>query len=285
MNDTDEIGKFAAMLSCIEIGLGSFLHGLKIPFSGTVLSLNQIFILSYASIKISSLKSPSYISISSAILKSLSPAGKKLTPMLAISLQGLLFNLGLFIFGNNFIGRVLGAAMASSWSLIQPFLIYLVLFGEDLLFILQYFEKKFLTHLPGQSITIVVLSFFLLKGLIAIIMVIFSHKINERNFKAYLQWSRNIKPTFKQAPSAFKGAIKDVTHPLFIGSILLVSVFYFYAKSSWSIILWKSLRPLACGFIIFYLVRKFPIDWVLSRIKSPRLKAVIAKAHQEVAKY
>ena len=41
----DHIGNQAGALSLIEIGLGSFLHGLKIPFSGQFLSLNQGFFL------------------------------------------------------------------------------------------------------------------------------------------------------------------------------------------------------------------------------------------------
>ena len=36
---------YAMQLSLTEIGLGSFLHAFRIPFSGFLLSLNQCFIL------------------------------------------------------------------------------------------------------------------------------------------------------------------------------------------------------------------------------------------------
>ena len=75
----------AALLSGSEIGLGSVLHGLKIPFSGHFLSLNQGFILSRATIKSKNVKNSKFIPISisniSSLLKTLAPAGKKLTPL------------------------------------------------------------------------------------------------------------------------------------------------------------------------------------------------------------
>src|SRR5690606_26328753 len=116
----EEIGKKAALLSSIEIGLGSILHGLRLPLAGHLLSLNQGFILTRATLEIEDSKSPALISATSAILKSLSPAGKKLTPMLALSVQGQLFNLGPLLLGNNPVGRSLGMILLCIWGFIQP---------------------------------------------------------------------------------------------------------------------------------------------------------------------
>ena len=96
-DNTEEIGKQIASLALIEVGLGSLLHSLKIPLSGHFLSLNQTAFLSRSSFKLNSKKAPLEISLTASILKSLSPAGKKLTPMLAIAAQGLLFYIGIMI--------------------------------------------------------------------------------------------------------------------------------------------------------------------------------------------
>lgn len=46
--EVEILGREAAALSLVEIGLGSILHGLKMPFTGYFLSLNQGFFLSRA---------------------------------------------------------------------------------------------------------------------------------------------------------------------------------------------------------------------------------------------
>src|ERR1700733_6107373 len=95
-----DIGAFYAMqLSLMEVGLGSLLHVFHIPFSGFFLSLNQCFVLnrallfSIASGSTAGRFIPMTVSNTAAIIKTLSPYGKKFTPMLAISMQGLLFNI------------------------------------------------------------------------------------------------------------------------------------------------------------------------------------------------
>ena len=98
-------GFYAGTLSLAEIGLGSLLHGLKIPLTGTFLSINQALFLTRL-VKLNRNQPdartlPFQVSNITALLKSLSPAGKKLLPMLAIASQGLLFTLGTIVFGAN----------------------------------------------------------------------------------------------------------------------------------------------------------------------------------------
>ena len=87
---TDRVGTYAANLSLIEVGLGSVVHGLKLPFGGQVLSINQCVILSHAARRLGINAKTGVFTISTiaATLKSLSPAGNKLGPMLSISMQG-----------------------------------------------------------------------------------------------------------------------------------------------------------------------------------------------------
>src|SRR5688572_22233186 len=130
------VGRHAALLTVVEVGLGSLLHGLRIPLSGQILSCNQGFLLCRAVKEAGpderSRFLPATISNVAALLKSLSPAGKKLTPMLAISSQGLLFSLGCILLGPNFLGCLLGISLLSLWAFAQPILIAYVLFGSVL---------------------------------------------------------------------------------------------------------------------------------------------------------
>ena len=118
------VSYYATIQSLVEVGLGSFLHAFHIPFSGHALSLNQGLILTQACQKTESRKeavtATNGIAIITAILKSLSPMGKRLTPMLAISMQGFLFSLGILILGNNILGMILGISLLSLWGFAQP---------------------------------------------------------------------------------------------------------------------------------------------------------------------
>src|SRR4051812_39288335 len=101
------VGKYSAALSLIEVALGSLLHAFYVPFSGNFLSLNQGFLLCRASVEAKERKLGRVgygISNVSAVLKSLAPAGKKLGPMLSLSMQGLLFSSGEILLGANLAG-------------------------------------------------------------------------------------------------------------------------------------------------------------------------------------
>ena len=142
----DIASRYAMQLSLMEIGLGSFLHSFHIPFSGFLLSLNQCFILNRALLHSQASLPPSpflpmAISTTAAIMKTLSPFGKKFTPMLALSMQGLLFNLGALIFGKNFLGRCIGSLLLSLWPMIQPALIYGIIYGSILLNMIDFYNQ------------------------------------------------------------------------------------------------------------------------------------------------
>ncbi len=144
------VGKYAAILSLIEVALGSVLHSFRIPFSGSFLSLNQGYLLCRASVeaKAKGMKSVSYsVSNVSAVLKSLAPAGKKLGPMLSLSAQGLLFFFGEFLLGSNLAGWMLGMALLGLWAFVQPLITYYLFFGGELFRALAYLLEKALPRI------------------------------------------------------------------------------------------------------------------------------------------
>jgi hypothetical protein len=272
-------GRYAALLSGIEIGLGSLLHSFRLPFSGQFLSLNQGLILARACHKSRgqswSGKTPSGISNVSAVLKSLSPAGKKLTPMLAISAQGNLFGLGVLIFGNNFIGLSVGMLMLSLWAFIQPLMIYLLLFGKNLVFMAEYFIDKISRVTPVHEETLIgiLVTIIMIKVVLGQVVLILSYYLSDQKFRLYEEKLLKARVKSKgQQLSPLKGALKDILNPLFLFSLILLGLFFFYSKSPWSVTIWGLLRPLAGGFILFYLIRVFPIDWLSEKMKEGKFK-------------
>lgn len=281
MKDVEKIGKYAALLSIIEIGLGSFLHSLKIPFSGHTLSLNQGFILTKASLETQESNSPALISTTSALLKTLSPAGKKLTPMLAISMQGQLFNLGTRIFGKNIIGHFIGMTLLCLWSFIQPLLIYLVLFGKDLVYMAQYFIKKINKVFPvtQEGLLSVIAIIVIIKVTLGIMAVIAAYKLKGKELTNYEKWAkkqgeRSKKKRVQSDAPIYALALRDLFNPLFIVSLVLTGIFYFYSRSDYSTLIWSLLRPVAAGYIIFLAIRIFPIERLADKMKEGKYKSL-----------
>jgi len=290
MSFTNKIGKKAALLSLMEIGLGGLLHSFKIPFSGHFLSLNQGFILSKSSLELKHKTAPASISSVAALLKSLSPAGKKLTPMLAISAQGLLFNLGIIIFGINPIGILLGMILLSLWAFIQPFLIYLLLYGKDLWFMLEYFTNKLskILSFEIENLLVVLGCFVAIKVLLAIIVGLSAFLVKEKTFYVYQNFlSRYKKIPYVKETNPYLGALKDLCNPLFILSFIIFMTFLINSHSHNAILYWYLLRPIALGYLIFLFLRVFPIEkitQVLKNSKFSNLGKVLESSLEEIKK-
>ena len=272
--NAEEIGKKAALLSIIEIGLGSVLHAFSIPFAGHFLSLNQGFILTRAAIESGDRRAPGIISSVAALLKSLSPAGKKLTPMLAIGMQGQLYNLGLLFLGNNGFGRILGMSLLCLWGFIQPLALYFLLYGKSLVEMAEYYASelsKVFNVTPDDFISILV-SLVVFKIICGVIVVILAQILKKKKIDQYETWLIS-----KHQPQEASGekknpwimAVKDLLSPGFLITWFMMIIFYFYSDHLWSADIWMLLRPVAIGYIIFVALRIFPVEriipWVSSR--------------------
>src|SRR3989339_120514 len=102
-----------------EIVLGSFLHNLKIPFSGNILTGIGIIIL----ISISYIWTEKGLiwraGLICAIMKTMSPSAVIFGPMIAIFSEAVLLELSLRLFGKTWFGFIIGAMLAMSWNLAQ----------------------------------------------------------------------------------------------------------------------------------------------------------------------
>lgn len=259
--------KRAVQLSIAEIGLGSIGHGFKIPLTGQVLSLNQLAFLLNA-INRDGLPKYSVFEISgiAAIMKSFSPAGKKLGPMLSIAMQGFLFWLGIVFLGLNVFGQMVGAVLLCLWSFIQPLITLFVIYGSDLISISEFYFKKVNEDYSfiATSVIYALVSVVILKVSIALGMVIYS-----RSYKKEITVMKD-GPAFvwrqfstQKSQNPVRAALKDLFKPLFLLSFILMIAFVWQMNGSFAQKIWLSLRPLAIAFILFYLLRS---NWVSKKL-------------------
>lgn len=280
-NAGERIGLEAALLSGVEVGLGSLLHAFRVPMSGQFLSLNQAFLLSRVTLDKttdSPRSAPFQISAIAALLKSLSPAGKKLTPMMAISAQGTLYNLGTWSLGRNLAGALLGALLLSLWAFVQPFLFLYLLYGETLVKVAQYYYTKFsqVVSFDSKRLLPVLFAVVALKLIFAVVVVAMAHWMSEHRYARYLKRLSTVSRRRHVAMadiSPGRAALKELFNPLFCFSLALTAFFFLYAEASASQVIWSLLRPVAVGFILFYLVRRaLGGDWI-ARLKETRWSA------------
>lgn len=269
----DKIALFSASLSLTEISLGGILHAFHIPFSGHFLSLNQIAILSSAakSFPQSNKTFASSISSISALLKSLAPIGKKLTPMLAIAMQGLLFNIGILIFGNRRLGRVMGAFLSSLWSFIQPAIIYTLIFGENIWAAFSHLNENFHklpfvpSFVPENFLSYLFLFTVVIKIATAILIALFVPQF----LKVTLGRMEKLSPS-KKGPlttiQIIKLSLKDLVRPLFLLSLSLVFLLFYFVDAPSELLFWALLRPIACGFLFFIAVRVLPMEKLVDKM-------------------
>jgi len=116
-----------------EIIVGSFMHNLRLPFTGTLLTFFSVSLL----IAFSQLWHERGLLVRAGILcalmKSISPSAVILGPMTAIFMEGLLVELSLIVFGRNFIGYILAGVLGLLSALLHKVITLSVTYGFDLL--------------------------------------------------------------------------------------------------------------------------------------------------------
>lgn len=121
----------------VEIILGSFLHNLKIPLSGMILSFISVWIL-IAFLQV--WKENGLIwraGMICALMKSISPSAFILGPMIGIFTEALLIEFFIFILGKNLFGFLIGGAFAVLSTILHKLVSLLILYGFDLIKILS----------------------------------------------------------------------------------------------------------------------------------------------------
>jgi len=125
----------AAMLgslwASVEIILGSFLHNIHMPFTGTFLaSLGVIIMIN--GYKLWPERGLFWrTALVTAAMKSISPSAIIFGPMIGIFMEGVILEICLRLFRGRWPGFILGGAIAVSWSLFQKIFVLLMTYGPD----------------------------------------------------------------------------------------------------------------------------------------------------------
>ncbi|MFA7493535.1 MAG: hypothetical protein WCZ43_08470, partial [Proteiniphilum sp.] len=130
----------AGLWAAVEIIAGSFLHNLKIPFSGTFLTLiSIILVIGFFQIW------PKYgiiwrAGLITALMKSISPSSVILGPMIAIAMEGFVMEFAVRLSGRNIIGYIIAGMLTMVGILVHKIVRLYLLYGWD---IFQIYEEMY----------------------------------------------------------------------------------------------------------------------------------------------
>jgi len=125
---------FGALWGVIEISLGSVLHAIKIPLTGLTLTTIGLLVALIGRLFVPKRGSTFFIGVIATVLKLFSIGNIVIGPMIGILTEALVAELILDIFPKpTRLAFILAIACATLWTLIQPFVTGLLIFGRDLL--------------------------------------------------------------------------------------------------------------------------------------------------------
>ncbi len=130
-----------SLWASVEIILGSFLHNLKVPMSGTILAFISVYLLvAFAQVwrELGLLWRAGLIC---ALMKSISPSALILGPMIGIFTEAVLLEIFIFLLGRNPLGYLVGGSLAVFSTILHKVVSLLILYGFDLIKILDSLYK------------------------------------------------------------------------------------------------------------------------------------------------
>lgn len=275
-DDWTRVGVFGAGAGGIEMTAGSALHGARVPLRGLALSSTQAVVMTYAGEGLGNRTRVVWVPFIAAGLKALSPAGNRLRPMLAITVQGLLFGGATRVLGWNGAGILAAGFLVGAWAAAQGLVLQYLLIGSDLLRAYDagvgWIAERWAVSIPGIATVLGV--WIALWGCTAAAVT-------------WLAWRRRSLPArvqamlergaagirWRESPPAWRRAaalgLRDLTRPVFWAPVGLVAAIVLAAGSPWERAFWIGARAIALGWVIFSLARAFNprafIAWLRGR--------------------
>ncbi|MGQ9621478.1 MAG: nucleoside-triphosphatase [Bacteroidales bacterium] len=154
-----------------EIIFGSFLHNLKIPISGTILSFIGVWILVAFQQFWKDRGLVWRAGLICALMKSISPSAIILGPMIGIFTESVIIELFIRILGRNYLAYIFGGSLAVLSTLIQKIINLIILYGFDLIKILDGLYKFIVKQIGMENVSpvyllIIITSLYLIAGAI-----------------------------------------------------------------------------------------------------------------------
>lgn len=277
-----------------EIVLGSFLHNLRVPFSGNILTAIALVVLISASYKWKENGLFWRAGVICALLKTMSPSAVIFGPMIAIFSESVLLELSTRLLGRTIPGYILGSALAMSWNLFQKIFNFIIFYGYNIVEVytnlMKYAEKQLFLKFDAVWAPIVfLLILYALFGVISAIIgirtgkKIISNSLSDSNFvhSANTQFSRQQKQNgFNH--SKFWLVLNVI---LIAGTLFLVGRIHFAVWAAmvfviatvWAVRYKRALRQIARPRLwIFFVVITMITAFVLTRMQSEPVSTVAA---------
>lgn len=115
-----------------EIVLGSFLHNLRVPFSGNMLTAIALVILIAVSYRWRQHGLYWRAGLICALMKAMSPSAIIFGPMIAIIMESVLLEVSVRLLGRTYLGFIIGSMLAMSWNLFQKIFNMVIFYGGNL---------------------------------------------------------------------------------------------------------------------------------------------------------
>ncbi len=271
--DWSRVGLYGAGSGGVEVTVGSALHGARVPLRGLALSSTQAAVMAHAGEGLGRRTRVVWVPFIAAGIKALSPAGSRVRPMLAITIQGILFALSSSLLGWNALGVGLGGALVGMWAAGQGVVLQYLLVGSDLLrayeAVVGWVYARWDVGMPGiiTAIAIWVLGWGLVAG--AVTLAVWRRRALPQRLRTMME--RGVMRVRLQRHAggrlaALSQAARDIARPVFWIPILLVVSILLLSGSPAERAFWVVARAGTVGFVLFSLVRMVDpprvVDWL-----------------------
>jgi nucleoside-triphosphatase THEP1 len=223
-----------------EIVLGSFLHNLRVPFSGNILTAIGIIILISISYTWTEKGLFWRAGLICAIMKTMSPSAVIFGPMIAITAEAFLIELFVRLLGRTYAGYTLGAMTAMSWNLFHKIISYIVNYGSNIVDVYTRLLSMAQKQLNMQSdiVWLPIIMLLVIYALFGLFAAIIGIKVGKKMLDqpAVIMSSKQNSINTKPVNSPKKEFNYSLVW-LFLDIILVISTFILLNKTSW--IIWS----------------------------------------------
>lgn len=261
------IGLFGSTAGSLEMTVGSALHAAKIPLRGLAMSSLQSAMMVFAGTGVSQPGRVVWVPFISGGLKSLSPAGNRVRPMIAIVMQGLLFGGAVQVLGWNFLSLGIAGALVGGWAALQGIALQYLLMGDELIkaydTVVLWLAEKW--QIAAPALPWLVGAWAAWHALVVAAITIAAWRLRRPPpalERLIAKESTRTPPAPDVATSVWGRRLREFGRWQFWLPLLVVAAILLGSGRSWESVAWLSLRFVAVGFVLITLVSLLrPARW------------------------
>jgi nucleoside-triphosphatase THEP1 len=298
--DWTRVGLYGAGAGTLEMTLGAALHGGMVPFRGLVMASAQASVMTWSAHGLGERGRVVWVPFIAAGLKALSPTGNRLRPMLAITVQGLLYAGVTRTLGWNRVSVAVASAAVGAWAAAQGLVLQYLFVGKELLrayeAVVGWAER--LGGVSPPAIATAIGAWIALWALVAGIAgaLAFGRTSSDHSdaLDRLAAWrsrfggampdlgAERAKPSWHQA---LRAGLGDLARPTFWLPLAIVVAVIVAAGSPWEAAFWVVARAATVGVLLFTAVRFLDVAGAVAALRrrgqwGPAV--ALARALQEI---